>query len=421
MTSSLSTRSAALAVKEDDRGADDASLVEADRGDPEGTSAVPSVKDGSYYCMDMRTLQSGTFKTLVDGLKDILNDTVIEFDKTGMKIMSFNTSLNVFVHLHIYAESLEYYHCDRVHRVGINMLHLNRLIKSITNEDTLTLFIESNNMNYLGIKIENNDRTRKTTNKLKTMDLNQPYRVSHMEFHKTITMHSPMLQKICRDMSSIAEFVEIKDVRDQLIFSCEGDFCSQETVLYDNRRMTACTHPSAGVDDTSKPSSEDKEGEEGEEGGDGGDDKTEGDDGLRVEGTSVTNEADRERLDDQGVDGSKKASSRGTSRRGVGGKADGADPRRMSSSSPPPPVATCGNSYIMTSTSAESVDAPEIVQGVFSLKYLTLFTKFTNLSSTVDLLMNNDFPLLVRYPVSSLGELKLLLSEKENDDDDAGY
>jgi len=174
--------------------------------------------------MEMKTLQSGTFKTLIEGMKDILNDTVIEFDQGGMKVVALNTSQNVMVHLHLPADDLEYYYCDKIHRVGINMLNLFKLIKATTSNDTLTLFLEASDMNHLGIKLENSDRSQKTTYKLRTMDLNQPLSVPHMEFHKTITMHSPYFQKICRDMNSIAEFVEIKDVQNQLIFTCEGDF-----------------------------------------------------------------------------------------------------------------------------------------------------------------------------------------------------
>jgi proliferating cell nuclear antigen len=52
----------------------------------------------------------------------------------------------------------------------------------------------------------------------------------------------------------------------------------------------------------------------------------------------------------------------------------------------------------------------DIVQGVFSLKYLVLFTKCTNLSSSVEIYLKNDYPLIVKFMVASLGELKLCLS-----------
>ena len=52
----------------------------------------------------------------------------------------------------------------------------------------------------------------------------------------------------------------------------------------------------------------------------------------------------------------------------------------------------------------------EIVQGVFSIKHLVLFTKCTNLCSTMELYLKNDYPLIIRYDVSSLGSIRLALA-----------
>jgi hypothetical protein len=56
----------------------------------------------------------------------------------------------------------------------------------------------------------------------------------------------------------------------------------------------------------------------------------------------------------------------------------------------------------------------EIVQGIFSLKYLVLFTKCTNLSSIVELFLKNDYPLITKFSVASLGHVTLALSAIAN-------
>lgn len=56
----------------------------------------------------------------------------------------------------------------------------------------------------------------------------------------------------------------------------------------------------------------------------------------------------------------------------------------------------------------------EIVQGVFSLKFLNIFTKCTNLSPQVALHLKNDYPLIVEYFVSGLGKVKFVLSQKND-------
>jgi hypothetical protein len=52
----------------------------------------------------------------------------------------------------------------------------------------------------------------------------------------------------------------------------------------------------------------------------------------------------------------------------------------------------------------------EIQHGIFSLKFMTHFTKFGALSDVVEILLRNNFPLCVRYNVASLGELKLAIA-----------
>lgn len=57
-------------------------------------------------------------------------------------------------------------------------------------------------------------------------------------------------------------------------------------------------------------------------------------------------------------------------------------------------------------------DQNVIVQGFYALKHLVLFSKCTNLCNSVELYLKNDFPLIIKYAVASLGEIKLCLAPK---------
>lgn len=255
-------------------------------------------------CLEIKTVQATAFKILVEALKELLTDTSVEFDETGMKIIAMDTSHIVLVHLKLDASKFEYYKCDTKMCIGVSMLNLHKLIKTINSNDTLTLFMDENDMNHIGIKIENGEKNTKTTYKLTLLDLDNPrISIDPTEFNSMITLPSSDFQKICRDMSNLSEFVEIKNINNQLIFTCKGDFCQQETILCDN---------------------------------------------------------------DSGIH------------------------------------------------SISSKNTNEIVQGVFKLKYLVLFTKCTNLCNTVELYLKNDYPIIVRWSVASLGEIKLALAPVTN-------
>lgn len=254
-------------------------------------------------CVEVKTVQASAFKILVEALKELLTDTCIEFDETGIKIIAMDTAHIVLVHLKLDAHKFEYYHCPQRISIGVNMLNLHKLIKTINSNDTLTLFVDSNDQNHLGVKIENSEKNTKTTYMLNLLDLDNPQiKVDPAVFNSVITLLSSDFHKICRDMNNLAELVEIRNINNQLIFTCQGEFCRQETVISDNENGS--------------------------------------------------------------------------------------------------------NIY--------SRNADEIVQGVFNLKYLVLFTKCTNLCNTVELYLKNDYPLICRWAVASLGEVKLCLSPNAN-------
>lgn len=257
-----------------------------------------------HNCLELKTVQSSAFKVLIEALRDLLTDTCIEFDETGMKIIAMDMNHVVLVHLKLDANRFEYYHCENKIVIGVNMLNFHKLIKTINSNDTLTMFMDTADMNHLGIKIENNEKNTRTTYKLNLLDLDKDsISIDPAEFNSVITMPSSDFQKITRDMNNLADFVEIKNIKNQLVFKCRGDFCQQETVLSDN---------------------------------------------------------------DNGIN------------------------------------------------NIQNLIANEIVQGVFSLKYLVLFTKCTNLCNTVELYLKNDYALIIKYAVASLGEIKLCLAPQAN-------
>ncbi len=55
-------------------------------------------------------------------------------------------------------------------------------------------------------------------------------------------------------------------------------------------------------------------------------------------------------------------------------------------------------------------DNSKIIQGEFSLKNLGYFIKCTNLCNQIEMYLENDMPLVIKYNVASLGEIKLALA-----------
>ena len=55
-------------------------------------------------------------------------------------------------------------------------------------------------------------------------------------------------------------------------------------------------------------------------------------------------------------------------------------------------------------------DNSKIIQGEFSLKNLGYFIKCTNLCNQIEIYLENDLPLVVKYDVANLGVIRLCLA-----------
>ena len=252
------------------------------------------------YLLEIKTVQVSAFRTLIEALKEILTDANFEFDSTGMKVMAMDTSHTVLVHLKLLADRFEYYHCPEKRVLGLNMINYFKLIKTMSNSDTLTLYVKKSNPNMLGIKIENSEKNQMTIYNIHLMDVDQKdIEIPPAKFESVITLPSIEFQKIIRDMHNLSDTIEIKSAGTQLIFSCKGDFATRKTIM---------------------------------------------------------------------------------------GETPG------------------GMSYL------ENMNTDEIVQGNFTLKNLILFSKCTGLSNSIEMYLKNDYPLIIKYTVASLGEIKLCLA-----------
>jgi proliferating cell nuclear antigen len=266
--------------------------------------------DQSRNILSIQTVQIAPFRTLMTALKDILLETNITFTPEGIKIINMDKSHTILAHLSLHADKFETYDCklDKI-IIGVNMLHLFKLINTIDNDDTLTIYIEESDymdgvVQYLGLKFENGDIKQQKFQKLRLIEPeHEELVVPEVMFSSVLNLPAADFQKTIRDLSCISDKIEIRSVVGsegaELIFRCSGGFAQAEV-----RRAES--------------------------------------------------------------DGSMQ--------------------------------------YIKTQ------DKSKIIQGEFSLKNLGYFIKCTNLCNTIEIYLENNMPLVVKYNVASLGEIKLCLA-----------
>jgi proliferating cell nuclear antigen len=189
----------------------------------------------SNNVLEIETVQIAPFRTLMTALKDILQETNITFTKHGMRIVNMDKSHTILAHLFLRAEKFEKFFCKKEKIViGVNLFHLFKLINTIDNEDTLTIYIEEDDysdgvVRHLGLRFDNGEIRQVRNWKLRLIepeseDLVQP----NVEYESVINLPSADFQKIIRDLSCISEKLEIQSVGKELIFRCSGQFAEAE-------------------------------------------------------------------------------------------------------------------------------------------------------------------------------------------------
>jgi proliferating cell nuclear antigen len=256
--------------------------------------------------LTIKTVQIAPFRTLMTALKDILLETNISFQPDGIRIINMDKSHTILAHLYLAAQNFEFYECKKEKIIiGVNMFHLFKLINSIDNDDTLSIYIENADyvdgiVSHLALKFENGEIKQCKTQKLRLIEPDpEELEYPDVKFSSIINLPSADFQKIIRDLSCISDKLEIKSVGNELIFKCSGQFASAEI----------------------------------------------------------------HRAESDGSMG-----------------------------------------FVLKQ------DATKVIQGEFSLKNLGYFIKCTNLCSQIEVYLENDLPLVVKYNVASLGEIKLCLA-----------
>jgi len=259
--------------------------------------------------LTIKTVQIQPFRTLITALKDILIETNIEFSKEGIKICSMDKTHTILIHLMLNAKNFEMYECKKKRiLIAVNMQYFFKLINSIDNDDTLTIYIENDDYNdgvvkELGLKFENGNIKQSKIQKLRLLEPDEEeLDLPNLEFSSIINMPSCDFQKIVRDLANISEKLEIKSINNELIFKCSGQYANAEI-------------------------------------------------------------------------------------------------RRSETES--------NMQYIKK-------DKDNIIQGEFPLKNLVYFIKCTNLCNQIEMYLKNDQPLIVKYNVATLGEIKLCLTPLKN-------
>ena len=225
--------------------------------------------------LEVQTEHTHPFKTIIEVLKDMLPEVNIEFidnnpkksadadtdknsgdtennsqenqenqenqdhlpndqaqkDNGGMRILAVDTSKNVLINMRLDKKNFTKFACKKKKiTLGVNLAYFHKLIKSMDKDDNMSLNVEDDDINHLRININNTSKNKKDEYKLKLLDLDKnEMTIPVISFDVVVQMNATEFHKVCREMSQIADFVEIRCTSNKIQFSCKGDYAERTT------------------------------------------------------------------------------------------------------------------------------------------------------------------------------------------------
>ena len=195
-------------------------------------AAAADTIDKNKYSLFIETVQSSEIKCLVEALKDMLIHTNIEVTQQGLKIVQVGRERISMVNMILNASSFQNFYVESDMVLGLNLINLNSLLRSVGSHDTLTLFIHRNERNRLGIKLQDAGKNKVSRFMLDLIELDYVmHQIPNMTPQSVITMPSSDFQQTCRALGLITDEVDIRCAGNQIAFKGKGDYAEQITAF----------------------------------------------------------------------------------------------------------------------------------------------------------------------------------------------
>ncbi|KAH7123939.1 proliferating cell nuclear antigen [Dendryphion nanum] len=176
--------------------------------------------------LEARLEQAATFKSVVEAIKDLVQDCNFDCNDSGFALQAMDNSHVALVSMMLKSEAFSPYRCDRNIALGINLGSLTKVLRAAGKDDNLTIKAEDA-PDVVNLVFEAKDVDRISEYDIKLMDIDQEHLgIPETEYAATITLPSSEFQRICRDLSALSESVSIECSKDGVKFTCNGDIGS---------------------------------------------------------------------------------------------------------------------------------------------------------------------------------------------------
>mmetsp|Transcript_32345 Transcript_32345/g.52272 ORF Transcript_32345/g.52272 Transcript_32345/m.52272 type:complete len:264 (-) Transcript_32345:143-934(-) len=171
---------------------------------------------------EARLVQGSLLKKILEAMKELITDTNIDCTNSGMSLQAMDQSHVSLVNLLLKMEGFDHYRCDRNISLGLSLVNLSKILKCAGNDDVITMKCEDSGDTIQFVFESNDDKVSNFELKLMDIDSEQ-LGIPDTKYHAIVKMPSTEFQKICKDLTSFGDSVNISVTKEGVKFSATGD------------------------------------------------------------------------------------------------------------------------------------------------------------------------------------------------------
>ena len=174
--------------------------------------------------------QSDLWKRVLEPVKEVVLDANLECSPSGIQLQAMDPSHVSLVTLLLRSEGFKQYSCSRNVNLGINLSNMSKILKCANKDDSVTLRYEG--QDALTFLVESSGHEKVSEFVMRLMEIEgESLGIPEQTYSATISMGSSDFSKLCRDMMTFGESVQISVAKDHVKFTTRGDFGQGSTTV----------------------------------------------------------------------------------------------------------------------------------------------------------------------------------------------
>lgn len=180
-----------------------------------------------------KTMDAYTIKMLFELLHNNIKTGCFEIYRDKILLCMTDSNRRTLIDIKIFAKEFNLFILKpEMLRIGINVHHVYKMLRSVKKKDSMIMFIKESNPTDLGIQIIPKDHTRLTTSYVRIQNLQNLEIAVPDSYKESVLVSSCEFAKMCKDMLQMSNTIRISQSKYTIKFMCNlGSVYSREVIL----------------------------------------------------------------------------------------------------------------------------------------------------------------------------------------------